>query len=164
GTALTSVPWQSWLQPHGHLAELGTYFGGGTISAGTAGGQFRNPTLNGNPPFEGALVMSWLLRLPAGAPLRFGWSGSMLDGNDSSDGADMEVRINGVTYWRHTTSGGPWVPGSLDLSPWQGQTILLELVTDSRAQNFGDWPHWADLAFTAGAACAYSFAPNASIG
>jgi hypothetical protein len=37
------------------------------------------------------------------------------------------------------------VPGSVDLSPWLGKNILVELVTDFRANFIFDWAQWADL-------------------
>lgn len=165
GTSLASVPFQAWFQTHDELAKPGSYFGFNPIGAGSAGGVFKSPTLNGTTPPDGLIRMTWTLQLPAGIPLRLTWSAGLVDGATTVDGVEFEVRVNGVAYWSLVSSAHAWIPGSLDLSAWQGQTILLELVTDSRASNYGDWSHWADVTLSsAGSACGYSLPSGTSIG
>ncbi len=165
GTSLTSVPLEAWLRDHGELARLGSIFGSGTVTAGTAGGVFKIPTVGAHPPDGGQTVLTWVLQLPVAAPLRLGWNAGILDGGATVDGVDFEVRINGASYWRLTTSANAWTPGGLDLTPWQGRPILLELVTDSRATYNFDWAQWADLTLTAmGAPCGYSVPAGTAVG
>ena len=165
GTSLTSLPFEAWLSGRDELAKPGSIFNSGTVTGSTAGGMFKNPTINAHPPNNGRTVLTWVLQLPAGTPLRLGWSAGITDGGATTDGVDFEVRINGVTYWRLTTSANQWQSGSLNLSPWQGQPILLELVTDSRATYNFDWARWADLVLTAaGGGCTYSAPTGNSLG
>ena len=45
---------------------------------------------------------------------------------------ESNVRINGETYWtvfQKTPVG--WTPGTLDLSEWRDQTVVLQLITSS---------------------------------
>ncbi|MGH7487474.1 MAG: hypothetical protein ACREMY_18005, partial [bacterium] len=63
----------------------------------------------------------------------------------------FSVRVNGVTYstmFQKTPAG--WTAGSLDLSSWRGQNILLQLLTDSVGSNDYDWGWWADLKLAQG--------------
>jgi hypothetical protein len=164
GTALTSLPFEAWLAGRDEVARPGSIFGSGTLSGGAAGGVVKNPTINAHPPSNGQTVLTWTLQLPAGTPLRRGWSAGILDGGLTFDGVDFEVRINGIAYWRLTTSANQWNAGSLNLSAWQGQQILLELVTDSRANYNFDWAHWADLMLTSAGACTCGIPSGVAVG
>ena len=164
GTSLTALPFEAWLAGRDELARLGSLFDSGTLSSGWAGGVFKSPTINAHPPNNGRTTLSWTLQLPAGAPLRLGWNAGILDGGATLDGVDFEVRVNGVAYWRLTTSANQWNAGSLNLSAWQGQLIVLELVTDSRATYNFDWAHWADLVLTAASGCTYSLPGGTTLG
>jgi len=164
GSTLTALPFQTWRAGRDELAQLGSIFDSGTIGSGTAGGVFKNPVINGHPPDNGRTVLSWVVRLPDAGPLRLGWSAGIRDGGATSDGIDFEVHINGVPYWRLTTSANQWFPGSLDLAGWQGRSILIELVTDSRTNAGYDWALWADLVFQAGGGCTYGVPGGTPVG
>ncbi|GAI56653.1 unnamed protein product, partial [marine sediment metagenome] len=41
-----------------------------------------------------------------------------------------------------------WVDASIPMSDFAGETVLLELVTDSDGSSDCDWAHWADLLIT----------------
>ena len=69
----------------------------------------------------------------------------MQDGSSSTDGVIFRVAINGATRWQQTMQANQWIPGITDLSPWAGQTILVELITDSIGFNAFDGALWADL-------------------
>src|SRR6266851_294824 len=58
-----------------------------------------------------------------------------------------------------------WNAGSLDLSNWRGQTMLLQLVMDSVGDNLYDWGWWADLSInSSSAACTITLPSGAQIG
>jgi hypothetical protein len=64
-----------------------------------------------------------------------------------------------VAYWQGSRFVPGWLAGSLDLSRWRGQPILLELVTDARASFGFDWAYWADLALsTSATSCSFGVA------
>ena len=156
GTSLAGLASQTWLEGHQDFAKPGSIFGSGSVGGASAGGVFKNPTIQAHPPEFGRTILSWVIRLPAGNPLRLGWSAGIQDGGATVDGVSFEVRVNGHLFWQLTTSTNQWVPGSLDLAAWQGQTVLLELITDSQQTFNFDWARWADLFFTgSGAACTY---------
>jgi hypothetical protein len=89
----------------------------------------------------------------------------MGDGCPSNTGVQFSVRINGVNYWtlfQQTPVG--WSPGALDLTNWSGQTILLQLVTDSDGDNSCDWAWWADLAIRGSTAgCSVTVSPGGQV-
>src|SRR5262249_49344456 len=97
-----------------------------------------------------------------------GWSAGIQDGASSDDGVAFSVLINGSPYWSLTTGANGdnhWTPGQLNLARWQGQSIVIELVTDSLNNNSFDWAAWADLVLSAGGlSCAYSIPASASVG
>jgi hypothetical protein len=166
GTNLLSVtPFhQVWKAGRGELSAPGRTFGAGDIRSVSSGGVPKNPAIFAHPP-GGRTTLSWLVRLPAGEALRLAWSAGLADGSASDDGVDFTVRINGVPYWEAPRFAPGWLPGSLDLSRWRGQPVLLELVTDARASFIFDWAYWADLVLTAtGTTCSYSAAPATAIG
>lgn len=149
---------QVWRAARGELSAPGSTFDSGAIRSVSSGGVLKNPAIFAHPP-GGRTTLSWLLRLPAGESLRLGWSAGLADASASDDGVDFVVRINGVAYWQASRFAPGWLAGSLDLSRWRGQSILLELVTDSRASFGFDWAYWSDLVLsTTNTTCAYGAA------
>ncbi|MDE0688630.1 MAG: dockerin type I domain-containing protein [Candidatus Poribacteria bacterium] len=58
--------------------------------------------------------------------------------------------LNGQTRFEHLAFNEPsWVDGGISLSEHAGETVLLELVTDSGETVSCDWAHWGDLFITA---------------
>jgi hypothetical protein len=163
GANLVNLPFQTWLWPYGEPARPGSIFGSGAVRPATSGGVTKTLGLWAHPPNSGATRLTWLLRLPD-APFRFSWSAAIADGGVTDTGVEFVVRINGVPYWRMTKQSQGWSSSSLDLSPWRGQNILLELVTDALVSFGFDWAYWADLTLTTSpTTCTYSFPSGASI-
>lgn len=132
-------------------------------SSATVGGVTKSPAIFAHPPTFGRTILAWTLQLPNSGPLRLGWSVGILDGAMSADGVDYFVMIDGISYWQYTATGNVWVPGSVDLSPWRGKNILLELVTDSRANFLSDWAQWADLVISNSVVtCGFSLSPTSA--
>jgi hypothetical protein len=134
-----------------------------TPGSATVGGVTKSPAIFAHPPTLGRTILAWTLQLPATGPLRLGWSIGILDGATSADGVDYFVMIDGISYWQYTATGNIWVPGSVDLSPWRGKNILLELVTDSRANFQFDWAQWADLVISNSVVtCSFALSPTSA--
>jgi hypothetical protein len=151
GTTLASLPFTTRLGADGDQAIPGSIFGSGTLGTATSAGVTKMNAIFGHPPNDGRTILNWTLALPAMGNLRLNWSVGMGDGSMSSTGVQFSVRVNGLTYWtafEQTPSG--WFPGTLDLSSWSGQNILLQLVTDSVGSNDYDWGWWADLNLSQG--------------
>jgi hypothetical protein len=165
GTNLLNVPFESWTSAPGQLAVPAAAIYAGIIGSAPAGGVTKNPALHVFPPNGGRTILSWVLRLPNSGGLRLGWSVGIQDGNPSHDGIDFLVLVNGVPYWQLTKNANSWSSGNIDLQQWQGQNVLVELITDSRADNGSDAAVWSDLVLSASTVtCSYSIQSGTSTG
>ena len=136
------------LQFNGIFRE-GSVWGSGKRSELTATG-VRKQTLNGQPPPGGQTVLQYLLALPVAEDVAFSFSMGLPDENCSIDGLFLKVLLNGQVRFEHFAFNEPgWVDGHISLSEHAGETVLLELVTDSGETISCDWAHWADLFITA---------------
>ena len=121
----------------------------GKRSALTATG-VRKQTLNAQPPPGGQTVLQFLLALPVAQEITFSFSMGLPDTMCSIDGSFFKVLIDGQTRFEHFALNEPgWVDAHISLSEFAGETVLLELVTDSGETVSCDWAHWADLLITA---------------
>ena len=129
--------------------RLGNVWGSGRRMHGTAGGM-RKETIFAHPPSRGQTVLQFLLALPAAQEVTFSFSMGLLDRNSSDDGVIFKVLLNGQVRFEHFAfNESGWVDGRISLSEFAGETMLLELVTDSGESNYLDQAHWADLFITA---------------
>ena len=127
----------------------GSIWGSGKHSELTATG-VRKQTLNAQPPPGGETVLQYLLALPVAEDVTFSFSMGLPDENCSIDGLFFKVLLNGQTRFEHFAFNEPgWVDGHISLSEHAGETVLLELVTDSGETPSCDYAHWADLFITA---------------
>ena len=123
----------------------GSVWGSGKRSELTATG-VRKLTLNGQPPPGGETVFQFLLALPAAEDVSFSFSMGLPDTSCSIDGLFFKVLLNGQVRFEHFAFNEPgWVDARIPLSEFAGETVLLELVTDSGETPSCDWAHWADL-------------------
>ena len=103
-------------------------------------------TISAHPPPNGQTVLQFLLSLPDAEKLTFAFSMGLADKNCSLDGVFFKVFLNGAQRFEHFGFNTPgWVDAQLSLSEFAGETVLLELVTDSVESATCDWAHWADL-------------------
>ena len=127
----------------------GSVWDSGKRSELTATG-VRKQTLNAQPPPGGETVLQFLLALPAAQEVTFSFSMGLPDTSCSIDGLFFKVLLNGQVRFKHFAFNEPgWVDGRISLSEFAGETVLLELVTDSGETISCDWAHWADLFITA---------------
>ncbi|HZM00545.1 MAG TPA: sulfatase, partial [Planctomycetota bacterium] len=68
------------------------------------------------------------------------------------DGLNFAIEVEGQRVWERRldpvavlTDRG-WTPGSVDLSPWDGRTVALDLVTEPGADAAYDLGGWSDIA------------------
>ena len=106
--------------------------------------------INAIPPADGQTVIQFPLLLPQ-EPSTFSFSVGLHEG--CSQGVLFEIRLNGQTYFGTFKDTFDWTDGSISLSAFAGQPVLLELVTDPAGEGGAaadcDWAHWADLHITA---------------
>lgn len=163
GTSLASVPFQTWYGAHGELVRSGSFLQSGSISRISSGGVAKDKALLAHPPNGGRTVLSWHLRLPDSDPLLLTWSAGILDGSLSDDGIEFSVHVNGTPYWRLLTKANAWSPGAIELAPWRGQNVLLQLVADSGENYVFDHGFWTDLSLSSSrTACRYSIPASAA--
>ena len=127
----------------------GSLWDSGIRSALTATG-VRKQTLDGHPPAGGQTVLQFLLALPAAQEVTFSFSMGLPDRTCSIDGVFFKVLLNGQVRFERLAFNEPgWVDARIPLSEFAGETVLLELVTDSGETWSCDYAHWADLFITA---------------
>jgi Domain of unknown function (DUF6259)/Viral BACON domain len=168
GTNLATLPFDVWhWGKDGAMLQPGSVFGAGGVQAETARGVTKNPAIWAHPPSAQRTVLSWALRLPAN-PLALNWSAGLIDGANSDDGVDFSVWVNGAPYWTLTAGAhgdDQWSGGQLNLARWAGQSVFVELITDSRSNFNGDWAAWADLVLNpSSVSCMYIVPATASVG
>ena len=133
----------------GGIFREGSIWGSGERSELTATG-VRKHTLNAQPPPGGQTVFQFLLALPTAEEVTFSFSMGSPDISCSLDGVFFKVLVNGQSRFEHLAFNEPgWVEARIPLSEFAGETMLLELVTDSGKTVSCDWAHWADLFITA---------------
>ena len=103
-------------------------------------------TIFAHPP-EGQTVLQFLLSLPQAREVIFSFSMGLQDG--CSDGVFFKVLVNGETQSGYFADTFRWEDANISFSEFAGETVLLELVTDSGENANCDWAHWADLFITA---------------
>ena len=146
-TSLLDLTFVSWLQSYGGLAAPGSIFGSGGIAPATSGGVVKAKTVNAHPPQSGETNFTWTVTLPDVASLKLAFSAGIADGANST-GLNFLIRVNGQQVWNYQTNTPGWKADTIDLSPWRGQPVLIELVSDSLGDNSYDWARWADLVIT----------------
>ena len=121
-------------------------------------GNYTTTTISGvsktsiiaHPPPDGQIVLQFLLSLPHAQDLAFSFSMGLPDRSCSIDGLFFKVLIDGQSRFERFAFNEPgWVDGRIPLSEFAGETVLLELATDSVKWETCDWAHWADLFITA---------------
>jgi hypothetical protein len=160
GQSLLNIPFTLSQSSNTQLAgpPVGAFAGTGVISSTTSGGVTKPSTLYAFAPPNGQTIFSWLLQLPASPALSLSFSAGYWDGGFvPRQNYLMSVRVNGTVLWQESV-GLPtgWQYGAVGLSQWSGQTVLVELITDSQGPNWDDFTSWAELSLSAsgpGASC-----------
>jgi uncharacterized protein (TIGR03437 family) len=152
GQSLMDLPFTASQSSAGQLAGPSQVAYAGNIGVSTSGGITKQRTVYSYAPLDGQLILSWALQLPSATPLSLSFSGGLIDGAQPySQGVMLSLRVNGTTLWSYNANlPAQWKYASADLTPWAGQNVVLELVTDSLGQNAFDWTSWAELTMNAG--------------
>jgi uncharacterized protein (TIGR03437 family) len=161
GQTLLNVPFTLAQGSNSQLATVGppAYAGTGTLGPVASGGVTKQ-ALNAFGPPSGQTILSFLTQLPAN-PLGLAFSAGFWDNVNppAAQGFQLSVRVNGQILWQRNINTPPaWQPGAVDLSPWNGKPVLIELITDTLGPNYDDFTSWAELSFGAAgsAPCAAS--------
>ncbi len=131
------------------IFRLGDAWGSGSRRFVTIDGIYKD-TIFAHPPANGQTILQFPLLLPQD-PSTFSFSMGLHEG--CSRGILFQIRLNGQTYFKAFKDTFDWTDGSISLSQFAGQPLLLELVTDPAEEGSAgpncDHAHWADLHITA---------------
>jgi hypothetical protein len=162
GSTLLDLPFRVWKatyrivsdirDPRPDLARQSSYDGSGNIVAISSNLVKIDRTIQARPPANGITRLTWTLQVPAGASslaVTYGLADAPPPYPPQVDysGMRFSVAINGAEVWGQSVLLSGWLNQSIDLSSYQGQKILLELIVDSEGTAVFDWGHWADLSF-----------------
>jgi hypothetical protein len=176
GSSLLDLPFRVWKatyrivsdirDPRPDLASQSSYDGSGNIVAVASDGVKIDNTIQARPPANGVTRLTWALQVPAGATslaVTYGLADAPPPYPPKVDysGVRFSIAINGTEVWGQMVQQGGWFNQSVDLTPYQGKKILLELAVDSEGTAVFDWGHWADLTVNGASA---NGSTNASIG
>ena len=109
-----------------------------------------------HPPYQGGVGYSFAMydavTLPADPPAAFRAVVGKSDGSFLGDGilyklAVVDAAGKSTVVAEQTVLQHEWLPIEGDLSPWAGQKIRLELISDVgvKDDSSGDWACWADM-------------------
>jgi hypothetical protein len=140
---LMDLPYKTYDETAGGMAA-GSQYGSGTKSTLDIAGDKRAVIL-GHPPMNGRTVLRFHLTLPAkAAKLAFATS-LMYTQPADGDGIRFIIACNGKELWSRETRTAGWVETEVPLAEFAGQTVLLDLVTDSIGKNWHDHSGWAGV-------------------
>jgi hypothetical protein len=112
-----------------------------TRAEGRVGGR-AFPVLLQQPGAEGARVTWRNVTVGEGSGF-LAWVGLADERSSGSDGVDFELRLDGeLVRSAPVAPGAPWKPFQVDLRPWAGRTLTLELALAPRASTQGDVALW----------------------
>ena len=131
------------------IFRKGSIWGSGQRMGLTLDGMSKE-TIFAHPPPGDQTVLQFLLELPTAQEAAFSFSVGLPYNDCSFDGVFFKVLLNGQTRFERLAFNEPgWIDARIPLTEFSGETVLLELVTDS-IENVGcDSVHWADLFITA---------------
>ena len=144
---LWETPFVTGLQFEGIFLLGRRAWGSGQRRLGTIGGVQRE-FIDSHPPHGGKTIIQFLLSLPQAQEITFSFIMRLT--NPCTTGIKFQVLVNGQTQFEHTTSLFGWTDTQLSLSEFAGETVLLELVTDSDGSAGCDNSDWGDLFITTG--------------
>ncbi len=144
---LMDMPYKTYDQTATGLAP-GSQYGSGTKSAIDIAGDKRAVIL-GHPPMYGRTVLRYHLTLPARATKLVFATSPMYTQPDDGDGLRFIVACNGKELWSRETRTAGWVETGVSLAEFAGQTVLVDLVTDSITKNWHDHCGWAGVTLRA---------------
>lgn len=142
---LTKVGYNAGLSIDG-CYRVGSVWGGGKPETVKTDGVERD-AINAHPPSKGCTVLTWLLQLPDNKKQLLEFTAGVKP-NASTGGVGFSVRVNGQILWDKTFTRSDWQNGSVNISRYAGQRIVLELVTDSMGEEFCDWASWVEPRIT----------------
>ena len=143
---LWETPFVTGLQFDGIFLYGRSTWGSGQRRIGTVEG-VQKEFIASHPPYDGKTVIQFLLSLPQAQEIIFSFM--MRSTNPCTTGLKFQVLLNGQIYFEHAINPFESTDAQLSLSEFAGETVLLELVTDSDGDAGCDGSDWGNLLITA---------------
>lgn len=150
GESLLDVPYEVWRQGTGGWPFPARFESSGEIQAVKSGDVVEERALPTIPPTKGSTLVTWAVHLPADASsieFRVGLADPSppLPPTIDYSGMRLSMNINGGLVWSEELRQNGWMPATVDLSKWQGQDVVIQIVADAESNAIFDWAHWAGL-------------------
>jgi hypothetical protein len=150
GQSLLDLPHTVWKAGYNGIPSPIAYERSGEIETVSSGGVVKRRAIVADPPRNGFTILSWAVSLPPDATdllINAGLANAPppFPPDVNYSGTDFIIQINGQRLWEKELRIGGWNEVKIDLSPWRGQNILIQLITDSERNATFDWARWADL-------------------
>jgi hypothetical protein len=148
GSSLLDLPNLRWNRYYGGLAE--PVEGAAGLTSAVIGGESYSQLLPSQPNAKSVRVITIAARLPEDAA-RLSVRAALADPPApipltlSYSGVAMSVKINGEEVWSKDISTRGWNDGEIDISKWAGESVIVQLETDSKSNAIYDWAHWGGL-------------------
>lgn len=148
GSSLLDLPNLRWNRYYGGLAE--PVEGAAELTSAVVGGELQTRLLSSQPNPKSVRVITIAARLPEDAA-RLSFRAALADPPPpipltlSYSGVAMSVRINGEEVWSKDIATRGWNEGEIDISKWAGESVIVQLETDSKSNAIYDWAHWGGL-------------------
>ncbi|MDX2267558.1 MAG: DUF6259 domain-containing protein [Bryobacter sp.] len=150
GESLLDFPYEVWRAYYGGLPEKGSVEGSGALEQATSLGATKPLTLVAIPPRNGYTIITTAIRVPEEATaldVEYGLTDPELNFGAALDytGLEFSVQINGDVVFAESVKTAGWRGRLVDLTPYRGKPILIQLKTDSEKLSLFDWARWANL-------------------
>jgi hypothetical protein len=118
-------------------------------------GGAEKPCIDMHPPWKadvaGRTAVRFSLDLPGDAGLAAEFYAGLKDGAPTQNGVRFEVRINSKKVFEKVVARpSGWHPVRIDLGPYAGNKVTLEISTDPMGNPGGDWARVGEPCITAG--------------
>lgn len=127
-----------------NIFRLGSVWGSGDRRTVRNSEGVNKPSIFAHPPGNGRTILQFPPFLPENSKSILSFSAALQD-NHCSNGVLFEVLLNGESRFEHLIESPGELNETISLSEFDGEIVLLELVTGPNGSPNCDWAHWADL-------------------
>ena len=126
-----------------NIFRLGSVWGSGDRRTVRNSEGVNKPSIFAHPPGNGRTILQFPPFLPENSKSILSFSAALQD-NHCSNGVLFEVLLNGESRFEHLIESPGELNETISLSEFDGEIVLLELVTGPNGSPNCDWAHWAD--------------------
>jgi uncharacterized protein (TIGR03437 family) len=148
GQSLIGLPSVQYFAQVGEIPIAQGSFVPPAVGTGSSGGVTESGVLITYPNTIGRSILGWTVQLPGDNPSQLSFSVGLQDGLPALAPVAFSVLVNGTAMWSYSTVTFGWTNGSVNLAAFQGQNVLIELVTDVGNGGFYVDTLWSGLSFT----------------